>query len=192
MISLEISSVFLPNHHYCISPIRLANLLSLPCWRSAAIDVFFWLYLVLFYKNSPILDCFSFNSVFLWFHSQVALHAAVPLAPLWDIFNTNCAKENCFEVFLLCSLPLIRCAPNQNCSVLLYKRCYCYEMVWKLLRCSPVMILEDKHRQQWVCFELWTFLASYVLQLINHTSFVAGKYFISMTEKKTKLLTASY
>ena len=92
------------------------------------------------------------------------------------------------RVFLLCSLPLIRCAPNQNCSVLLYKRCYCYEMVWKLLRCSSVMILEDKHRQQWVCFELWTFLASYVLQLINHTSFVAGKYFISMTEKKRNCL----
>ena len=92
------------------------------------------------------------------------------------------------RVFLLCSLPLIRCAPNLNCSVLLYKRCYCYEMVWKLLRCSPVMILEDKHRQQWVCFELWTFLASYVLQLINHTSFVEGKYFISMTEKKRNCL----
>ena len=92
------------------------------------------------------------------------------------------------RVFLLCSLPLIRCAPTLNCSVLLYKRCYCYEMVWKLLRCSPVMILEDKHRQQWVCFELWTFLASYVLQLINHTSFVAGKYFISMTEKKGNCL----
>ena len=92
------------------------------------------------------------------------------------------------RVFLLCSLPLIRCAPNLNCSVLLYKRCYCYEMVWKLLRCSPVMILEDKHRQQWMCFELWTFLASYVLQLINHTSFVAGKYFISMTEKKRNCL----
>ena len=95
------------------------------------------------------------------------------------------------RVFLLCSLPLIRCAPNLNCSVLLYKRCYCYEMVWKLLRCSPVMILEDKHRQQWVCFELWTFLASYVLQLINHTSFVAGKYFISMTEKRNCLLPAN-
>ena len=85
---------------HCISPIMLANLLSLLCWRSAVIDVFFWLYLVLFYKNSPILDCFSCNSVFLWFYSQFALHAAVPVAPLWDIFNTNCAKENCFEVRL--------------------------------------------------------------------------------------------
>ena len=32
-------------------------------------------------------------------------------------------------------------------------------MVSKLLRCSSVMILEDKHRQQWVCFELWTIWA---------------------------------
>ena len=37
---------------HCISPIVLANLLSLPCCSSAVIDVFFWLYLVLFYKNS--------------------------------------------------------------------------------------------------------------------------------------------
>ena len=69
----------------------LANLLSLPCWRSAAIDVFF------FYKNSPILDCFSCNSVFLWFHIEFARHADVPVAPLWDIFNIDCAKENCFD-----------------------------------------------------------------------------------------------
>ena len=99
---------------HCISPIVLANLLSLAL-SSLCKRKLFW----------------SLTST-----DKVLIQFSKPILWAGEIFPFE-------ESIFLGSLPLICSAPTLHCSILLYKRCYCYEMVWKLLRCSSVMILED-------------------------------------------------